>query len=261
MVSSFLHSLPPISSFPPASTGGTSCTSSNEKPSRAQLSNCYPDIQSKEPHTTNPFLHAEGTFRAIYSDTPLFNHITESISDMILFILGRRKKEEPRGTHSSYQEEEQAALPSCSPSQPIPIPSPKASSSPKISQRQLRSKGAIEQPDYDFPIATLFHSPSNWDHEIAKALQSWLRRTRPKKEENRAARQKRPPWTLTHTYVRDIRVNSDELRMLSIERSMIKNDKLIRPLKNRRYLEKRHDEFVWGRRSCLRIVNVGNSNK
>ncbi|KAI9489879.1 hypothetical protein BDB00DRAFT_747469, partial [Zychaea mexicana] len=64
--------------------------------------------------------------------------------------------------------------------------------------------------------------------------------------------QKQPLWSLTHSYVRDTRVNSDEYRMLSAECSMIRGSKITRPLRNRRYHQRREDDFVWGRRSCLR---------
>ncbi|KAI9246930.1 hypothetical protein BDA99DRAFT_414898, partial [Phascolomyces articulosus] len=71
----------------------------------------------------------------------------------------------------------------------------------------------------------------------------------------KAAQQKQPLWTFTHSYVRDNRVNSSELRMVAAELDMIRNSKITRHLRNRRYREKREDDFVWGQRSCLRIVH------
>ncbi|KAI7856165.1 hypothetical protein BDC45DRAFT_427570, partial [Circinella umbellata] len=74
--------------------------------------------------------------------------------------------------------------------------------------------------------------------------------------------QKQPLWTLTHSYIRDTRINSAELRMISVEKNMIRNSKITRPLKNRQYQQKRKDDFVWGQRSCLRIFcNVGEIHK
>ena len=76
------------------------------------------------------------------------------------------------------------------------------------------------------------------------------------------AQQKQPSWTFTHSYVRDTRINSAELRMISAEQNMIRNSKITRPLKNRRYQQRREDDFFWGQRSCLRIVhNVGEIHK
>ena len=43
---------------------------------------------------------------------------------------------------------------------------------------------------------------------------------------------------------RDIRPNSEGLRMLSVEFNMIHSNKIVRPLKARAYLLKRQDEFV-----------------
>lgn len=75
------------------------------------------------------------------------------------------------------------------------------------------------------------------------------------------AQQEAPRWTKTHSYVRDVRSNANEFRMLAAEINMVRASKITRPLRNRHWLEKRHDTFVWGRRTCLRIVNVGEHNK
>ncbi|KAI9031581.1 hypothetical protein CLU79DRAFT_729225 [Phycomyces nitens] len=69
-----------------------------------------------------------------------------------------------------------------------------------------------------------------------------------------AAIQKRTPWSMLHVHVRETRANPDELRMLAAELSMIRQEKLTRPLKSRRYRDERGDDFVWGRKSCLRNV-------
>ncbi|KAI9310877.1 hypothetical protein BX666DRAFT_2003462 [Dichotomocladium elegans] len=70
-----------------------------------------------------------------------------------------------------------------------------------------------------------------------------------------AALQQAPRWSLTHTYVRDMRVNPSELRMLAAEYSMMHDTKITRPLRNRHSLKQRHDNFVWGRQSPLRITS------
>ncbi|KAI7877248.1 hypothetical protein K492DRAFT_171833 [Lichtheimia hyalospora FSU 10163] len=75
------------------------------------------------------------------------------------------------------------------------------------------------------------------------------------------AQQEAPMWTKTHCYVRDVRSNVNEFRMLAAEINMVRASKITRPLRNRHWLGKRHDTFVWGRRTCLRIVNVGEHNK
>ncbi|KAL0085425.1 hypothetical protein J3Q64DRAFT_1743633 [Phycomyces blakesleeanus] len=69
-----------------------------------------------------------------------------------------------------------------------------------------------------------------------------------------AAIQKRTPWSMLHVHVRETRANPDELRMLAAELSMIRQEKLTRPLKSRRYRDERGDDFVWGRKSSLRNV-------
>lgn len=75
------------------------------------------------------------------------------------------------------------------------------------------------------------------------------------------AQQEAPMWTRTHCYVRDVRSNANEFRMLAAEINMVRASKITRPLRNRHWLEKRPDTFVWGRKTCLRIVNVGEHNK
>lgn len=75
------------------------------------------------------------------------------------------------------------------------------------------------------------------------------------------AQQEAPMWTKTHCYVRDVRSNASEFRMLAAEVNMVRASKITRPLRNRHWLEKRPDTFVWGRKTCLRIVNVGEHNK
>ncbi|ORY96647.1 hypothetical protein BCR43DRAFT_492037 [Syncephalastrum racemosum] len=71
-----------------------------------------------------------------------------------------------------------------------------------------------------------------------------------------AAAQKQPAWTRTHAYVRDTRVNSDGFRILSAEHSMMQRSKITRPLRNRRCLDKREDNFIFGRRSSLRTALI-----
>ncbi|KAI9314098.1 hypothetical protein BX666DRAFT_1970200 [Dichotomocladium elegans] len=70
-----------------------------------------------------------------------------------------------------------------------------------------------------------------------------------------AAEQTRKGWAATRYHTRHKRVNPNELRMLAAEARMIQISKIIRPLRDRRYLAKRLDLFVWGRRSTLRIYD------
>ncbi|KAI8053123.1 uncharacterized protein B0P05DRAFT_307115 [Gilbertella persicaria] len=64
---------------------------------------------------------------------------------------------------------------------------------------------------------------------------------------------KRPAWTESHAYIRGLRSNCNNLRMIVAEASMIRALKITRPLKPRRsYLHKRQDEFIWGKSSSLR---------
>lgn len=61
---------------------------------------------------------------------------------------------------------------------------------------------------------------------------------------NKSAQQ--PKWTNTHGYLRDTRTNSDYLRRLALANSC----KIA--TKDKPYLRKRRDEFVWGQNSPLR---------
>ncbi|CAO3656751.1 unnamed protein product [Mucor hiemalis] len=61
---------------------------------------------------------------------------------------------------------------------------------------------------------------------------------------NKSAQQ--PKWTNTHGYLRDTRTNSDYLRRLALTNS----SKIA--TKQKPYLKKRSDEFVWGQNSPLR---------
>lgn len=66
------------------------------------------------------------------------------------------------------------------------------------------------------------------------------------------ALQQPPLWSYTHSHVRDVRINSDELRMLAVEKTMMRRAKIVRPLRNRQFLTRRQDDFVWGVKSSLR---------
>ncbi|CDH50404.1 predicted protein [Lichtheimia corymbifera JMRC:FSU:9682] len=66
------------------------------------------------------------------------------------------------------------------------------------------------------------------------------------------ALQQPPLWSYTHAHVRDVRINSDELRMLAVEKTMMRRAKIVRPLRNRQFLTRRQDDFVWGVKSSLR---------
>ena len=66
------------------------------------------------------------------------------------------------------------------------------------------------------------------------------------------ALQQPPLWSYTHAHVRDVRINSDELRMLAVEKTMMRRAKIVRPLRNRQFLTRRQDDFVWGVESSLR---------
>ncbi|RCH78686.1 hypothetical protein CU098_003190, partial [Rhizopus stolonifer] len=74
-----------------------------------------------------------------------------------------------------------------------------------------------------------------------------------KKDSPPAYQPKRPAWTESHAYIRGLRSNCNNLRMIVAEASMIRALKITRPLKPRRsYLHKRQDEFIWGKSSSLR---------
>ncbi|KAI8137699.1 hypothetical protein BJV82DRAFT_674500 [Fennellomyces sp. T-0311] len=223
--------------------------------------------------SADPFVHAENTWNTFNSAS--YSLMVKSIRDVLLLLVDKKQNhaiyvaqsdQMDSSTHSNVtanvspiETTPNLAANNNSPNQNLQEADPTTTDNNKsmtasrnneedsIMAVPLRRETS-SRPDNSVWSWSMISKSKNTDddEDLPMAIQPGL-----------PAQQKKPSWSLTHSYVRDVRVNSAELRMLSAELNMIRDSKITRSLRSRRYRGKREDDFVWGRRSCLRIVRVG----
>ena len=272
MVISILQSLPPVSPYSQACCYEQDKLINEKQPALAAEQPKPPTrplTMAERSASADPFVHAENTWNALNSTD--YSLMVKSVRDVLFLLVGKKPSNaidivQPDQTDSSAHSYA-TATPSANAARAEAIPIPTAASDNLPRQTHQESgecltayKGSTTDPIVGLPLRremssrpdsstwswSMIKSKGNNDDDLPISIQPGLQ-----------AQQKEPAWSRTHSYVRDIRVNSAELRMLSAELNMIRDSKITRSLKNRRYRVKREDAFIWGRRSCLRIVRVG----